>query len=39
LVPFSVLSFLIELHPASKDTMRVGGIGLKSFFPRGRWQG
>lgn len=39
LVPFSVLSFLTERRPASKDTTRVGGIGRKSFFPRGHWQG
>jgi|SRR6266850_6290324 len=39
LVPFSVLSFLTELRPASKDTTKVGGIGRKSSFPRGHWQG
>jgi hypothetical protein len=38
-VPFSVLSFLTELRPASKDTTRVGGIGRKSSFPHGPWQG
>jgi hypothetical protein len=38
LVPFSVLSFLIELRRALRGTMRVGDIGRKLSFPRAHWQ-